>query len=237
LRVFAADNESLGELLHEYRNEAAPWVAFSRYSLDDGRGPRLLALDAQGGLVQLAPGPGRWPFLRLQLSGAQDAGEGMRSNRSGIGTRLNLRFGSHWTGIAMLRGDNTPGHGLQPLTIGLAGAPKLDFVRLLWTDGVSQSELDLAAGQTHQISETQRQLSSCPVLFAWDGQRHRFVSDVLGVAGIGFLIEPGRYADPRPWEHFLLPDGLPVARDGRFDAGRAHGHRRPVPDRCAAPLA
>jgi hypothetical protein len=87
----------------------------------------------------------------------------------------------------------------------------------LWTDGVSQSELDLAAGQTHQISETQRQLSSCPVLFAWDGQRHRFVSDVLAVAGIGFLIEPGRYADPRPWEHFLLPDGLPVARDGRFE--------------------
>ncbi len=217
LRVFAGGDERIGALLYEHRNEFAPWVALARYSLDDGRGPRLLALDAQGALAQFAPGAGRYPFLRLRLSGAQDAGEGMRSNRSGIGTRLNLRFASHWTGLAMLRGDNTPGHGLQPLTIGLAGAPKLDFLRLLWTDGVSQSELDLAVGQTHQISETQRQLSSCPVLFAWDGERHRFVSDVLGVAGIGFLIEPDRYAEPRPWENFLLPAGLPVARDGQFE--------------------
>jgi hypothetical protein len=72
---------------------------------------------------------------------------------------------------------------------------------------VFQTELDLAAGEVHALTETQRQLSSCPVVFAWDGSKFGFVSDVLGVGGIGFMIEPGRYATPRPWEYFLLPEG------------------------------
>ena len=101
-----------------------------------------------------------------------------------------------------------------------------------WSDGVFQTELGLAAGDTHLLAETQRQLSSCPVLFAWDGERYAFVSDLLGVGGLGFLVAPGRYAEPRPWEYFLLPEESLAERDGRYvrpatrvgpGARRAHG--------------
>ncbi|NNJ85427.1 MAG: hypothetical protein HKP13_10940, partial [Gammaproteobacteria bacterium] len=77
-----------------------------------------------------------------------------------------------------------------------------------WSDGVLQSELDLAAGQLHRITETQRQLSSCPVLFAWDGEKYAFITDFLGVGGMGYAIGPGEYSVPRPWENLLLPPSV-----------------------------
>ena len=92
------------------------------------------------------------------------------------------------------------------MSIGLGGAPRADFVAITWSDGVFQTELALDAGRLHRIAETQRQLSSCPVLFAWDGERFRFVTDVLGVGGIGFFERPGVYSAPFPRENVLLPD-------------------------------
>ena len=123
-----------------------------------------------------------------------------------------LRVGSRWTLQDYLRPLSGPGQGLQPLAFGLGGAGGADFVAIDWSDGVFQSELDLAAGQQHRITETQRQLSSCPVLFAWDGRQHVFVSDLLGVGGLGYFLEPGVYAPPHPRENFLLPADLLVPR-------------------------
>ena len=65
-----------------------------------------------------------------------------------------------------------------------------------WPDGVYQTELSLATGELQRVVETQRQLASCPVLFAWNGERFQFISDVLGVGGIGFAIGPNEYAEP-----------------------------------------
>ena len=94
------------------------------------------------------------------------------------------------------------------MTIGMAGSPRADFVAITWSDGVFQTELALDAGQLHRITETQRQLSSCPVLFAWDGTGFRFVTDLLGVGGIGFFERPGVYSAPFPRENVLLPDAV-----------------------------
>jgi hypothetical protein len=98
----------------------------------------------------------------------------------------------------------------------LGGTEQADFLAIEWSDGVFQSELGLQAGRLHSVTETQRQLSSCPVLFAWDGQHYAFVSDLLGVGGLGYFLEPGVYAPPRPRENFLLPVGLPVPEDGHY---------------------
>ena len=140
----------------------------------------------------------------------------MRSNASGIGVRLSLRVGSRWTVQETYRGSSGPGQSLQPWAFGLGGAARADFVAMDWSDGVFQTELGLEAGKLHRIAETQRQLSSCPVLFAWDGEKYAFVSDLLGVGGIGFALGRGEYSTPRPWENFLLPEGLLKARDGRY---------------------
>lgn len=209
--VYDVQDDGLRELFSTPR----PLTAWTSLVDEIAHGPAVAALDADGALLLWPPGPGRLAFIGLAPSGRSDAAT-LRSNASGIGTRLALRSGSRWILTDTWRRHSAPGQGLQPVVTGLGGAPRLDFVALTWSDGVFQSELDLAAGQLHPLVETERQLSSCPVLFAWDGTRYAFVSDLLGVGGLGYFIAPGVYAPPRPHENFLLPDGLPAVRDGRY---------------------
>ncbi len=184
--------------------------------LEPPSGPAIVEMDAEGRLSIWSPGPGRHPFLALQLTGKEDTAQSMRSNASGIGAQVTVRTGSRWTLAQTYRNHSGPGQSLQPLAVGLGGFAKADFVAVDWSDGVFQSELDLDAGNVHPISETQRQLSSCPVLFAWDGERYAFVSDLLGVGGLGYAVGPGEYAIPRPWEKFLFAPGLLKPKDGQF---------------------
>ncbi|MCF6300852.1 MAG: hypothetical protein L3J52_07010, partial [Proteobacteria bacterium] len=93
----------------------------------------------------------------------------------------------------------------QPIRIATGGG-KVDYLSMEWSDGVFQTELELEAGRYHLLTETQRQLSSCPVLFANDGTAYKFISDVLGVGGMGFVIGKDKYATPRPWENYLLTE-------------------------------
>ncbi|MFV2073633.1 MAG: FG-GAP-like repeat-containing protein [Thermoanaerobaculales bacterium] len=191
-----------------------PVQAWALASLDPGRGPSLVAW-APGLPPQVhRPGPGRHLFVTLKLTGREDTSDALRSNASGIGNRIAMRAGSRWTVVDTMRSNSGPGQSLQPTEIGAGGRQQADFVSIDWSDGVFQTELDLAAGTTHVIAEAQRQLSSCPVLFAWNGLEYAFISDILGVGGIGYAIGPGEYGEPRPWENFLLPEGLPAARDG-----------------------
>jgi Flp pilus assembly protein TadD len=195
---------------------ATPPVGSASIILDAGRGPSLVTLHRDGTLLLHGPGEGRQPFIGFAPSGMDDGAGTMRSNASGIGTRLALRTGRQWILADTFRHRSAPGQSLQPLVTGLNGATRLDFVALTWPDGVFQTELGLEAGRIHHIVETQRQLSSCPVLFVWDGEHYAFVSDLLGVGGLGYLVAPGVYAPPRPWEYVLLPAGLAVPRDGRY---------------------
>jgi len=190
-----------------------PW---SRVVLDATRGAALVGAP-QGGPPQVRyPGPGRYPFAGLVLRGLEDAGQSMRSNASGIGAQVAARVGSRWTFTDTFRHTSGPGQSLEPVVIGLGGASRIDFVSIDWTDGVLQTEIDLDGAVVHSINQTQRQTSSCPVLFVYNGRKFEFVSDVLGVGGVGFMVAPGEYAPTRPWENFLLPDGLLAPLDGRY---------------------
>ena len=181
---------------------------------DPSRGPSVLGL-GDAGLIEWAPGQRRG-YLSLAPTGREIASDQRRSNTSGIGTRLTMRTGTRWTAVDTARTASGPGQSLQPVSLGLGGAAGADFVSLVWSDGILQTEIDLDGGHLHHIAETQRQLSSCPVLFAHDGAAFRFVTDILGVGGIGFLERPGVYSPPHPHERVLLPDGMLAARDGRY---------------------
>lgn len=194
-------------------------AALSPVLLDPAGGPALVGLVAEGDntrLVQWPAGEGRHAFGAIAPTGRTERADSMRSNASGIGTGLVVRVGSRWIMADTHDRHSAPGQSLQPLAFGLGGADRADFVQLFWTDGVLQTEMDLPAGEIHRIAETQRQLASCPVLFAWNGERYDFVSDLLGVAGIGFFLAPGRYSEPRSWEFFKFPDGSIAPRDGRY---------------------
>jgi lipoprotein NlpI len=190
--------------------------AWTLAALDPGRGPSLVSWSPGGPPQVRRPGPGRHRFVALSMTGRENEEDAMRSNASGIGSRVAMRVGSSWTVADTYRNDSGPGQGLQPLELGTGGRERVDFVAIDWSDGVFQTELDLAAGTSYTIAETQRQVSSCPVLFAWNGVEYGFVSDILGVGGIGYAVGPGEYGEPRPWENFLFPEGAVVERDGRL---------------------
>jgi len=204
------------------------WAAVN---LQCGRGPYIVGWSEDAAPVIWSPGPGRFGFVHAALSGMEEKGGTMRSNASGIGARVQARIDSMWTTVDTYRASSGPGQSLQPIALGMAGHPAIDFIRVDWPDGVFQSELhgvvyfnrdktervrDFSPGRCERIEEIQRLTSSCPVLFAWDGRKFEFVSDFLGVGGLGYMVAPGEYAPPRPWENLLLPDGLLRPRNGRF---------------------
>ncbi|MCB1052729.1 MAG: VCBS repeat-containing protein [Acidobacteria bacterium] len=184
------------------RLPSANTLAMAPFCPKIDQGPGLLCLQADGSLVFHPPRTGNAPFLAVTPSGMEDTSNTTRSNTSGIGTRLNLRCGSTWSNATYLPKFGR-GQSLQPLVLGCPGT-KADFISLEWSDGVYQTELDLKAGQAYVLTETQRQLSSCPVLFSWNGFTYEFVSDVLGVGGMGFNLGRQEYAPPRPFEAFAF---------------------------------
>jgi tetratricopeptide (TPR) repeat protein len=184
--------------------------------LEATRGPSLVAIPRGGGAPLVwRPGSGRFAFATIALSGRAQSTSRIRSNSSGIGAAVAVRTDSKWTSLSTYRSQSGVGQSLQPLPVGMGGRGQLDFVSITWSDGVLQTELALGPG-AHAIGETERQLSSCPLLFAFDGRHFAFVTDVLGVGGIGTHPAPGVYDPPRPRENVLLPPGLPAARDGRL---------------------
>ena len=103
-----------------------------------------------------------------------------------------------------------------PLRIhaGLGSQATVDWLRVTWPDAVLQAELELPADQIVKVIEIQRKVSSCPHLFAWNGSYVEFVSDFGGMGGLGYLAEPGVYAQPDSTEYVPVPNLAP--RDGDY---------------------
>ncbi len=173
-------------------------------SINSLKGPSIIGLNSKNKPVLWTPGSGRHDFALIKLAGTKKDNLSWRSNSSGIGTKLSARIGSKWSVFNTFKNSSGAGQSFQPVMVGMHGKKSIDFIALDWSDGVFQTELNLKTGKIHKIVEKQRQLSSCPVLFAWNGEKIEFVSDLLGVGGMGYAVAPGEYAPPRPWENFIF---------------------------------
>ncbi|MBM3277357.1 MAG: VCBS repeat-containing protein [Candidatus Handelsmanbacteria bacterium] len=140
---------------------------------------------------------GRWIEVALQ---------GLNSNRAGVGTKVEVKT-THRLQKRELRGG---GQDPQVLHFGLAESDSVEFVRLLWPGGVRQTELATGAGQRLSLTELNRKGTSCPILYAWDGQEFRFVTDILGGAIVGYLLAPGEYYPPDSDEYVRLGPLAPL---------------------------
>lgn len=212
-QVYSFKNRQLKRLFAPSYEKDRPFAAFAL--LNTEQGPAPLAWRPGSHPYIWSPGSGRYRFISFSLTGRKDAQANWRSNASGIGARLAVRVDSRWTVLDSFRAHSGPGQHLQPINAGLGGAQKADYIAIDWSDGVYQTELDLEPGKTHLIAEIQRQLSSCPVIFAWNGETFQFISDFLGVGGFGYAVAPGEYSIPRPWENFMLPLGVVKPIDNR----------------------
>ncbi len=89
-------------------------------------------------------------------------------------------------------------------------------MRLLWPTGVPQDELEIASSKPLTLTELDRRGSSCPVLFAWDGAKYTFISDVIGAGVVGHWISPTAYNQPDSNEWTKIDGSLLKARNGNL---------------------
>jgi len=88
----------------------------------------------------------------------------------------------------------------RPVTrLGLGSRRRADVLRIVWTNGVPQNALDPPARTA--VREVQQLKGSCPFLYAFDGARWHFLTDVLGRAPAGLLFDGVHQAaaDTREW--------------------------------------
>jgi tetratricopeptide (TPR) repeat protein len=117
---------------------------------------------------------------------------GTRSNTSALGVRLELSAG----GLRAWRTVNR-----LPVELGVGKHATVDSVAVRWFDGLlNNDEIKLDQCMVLALEELQLPTGSCPYLYAWDGQKFRFVTDLLGASPLGLRISDTRFIDADPEE-------------------------------------
>ena len=115
---------------------------------------------------------------------------GTKTNPSGLGTRLEVRAGE-FRAMRLV--------SALPVEIGVGRHAQLDSVQTVWVNGVVDNRIDVAVKPAPlTIVEKNVAAGSCPYLYAWDGRRFRFVTDLLGNSPLGLSLRRGLVlaADP-----------------------------------------
>lgn len=146
---------------------------------DNDGAPDFLLSDAQGG-------------LRLLRNSGAEANQqvkvrlfGNRSNASGLGIRLEMVAG----GWRTVRTVNS-----LPIEIGVGQRSQLDSVTVRWFDlAVPEVEVKVEPKKLTLFMETILPTGSCPYVYAWNGERYEFITDILGAAPLGLPVAESRY--------------------------------------------
>jgi tetratricopeptide (TPR) repeat protein len=104
-----------------------------------------------------------------------------------------------------------------PLLFGLASYKDVDTVRITWPNGLIQNEPKQPVMTALNFKEAQRLSGSCPMIFAWNGKRFEFITDVLGVAPLGASSGDGRYFPVNHGEHIQIPGESLAERHGNYE--------------------
>ena len=183
--------------------EGAPAAAAALVAADlDGDGDLDLVTAGPSGLHRLENAGGNqnhWLDVRLR---ALTTGNG-KNNLQGIGSVAEVRAGTAY----QFREAAGP-----PVHFGLGRLRQADVLRVVWTNGVPQDRLQPQIDQ--RIVEEQVLKGSCPFLYAWNGERFAFVTDLLWNSPVGLPVAPGVWAGSDPHE-LVRVDGA-RATDGVY---------------------
>jgi tetratricopeptide (TPR) repeat protein len=170
----------------------------------------LLITQNQGSAILLKnEGGNKNNWLRLRLKGLND-------NKSAIGTKIEVFSGGNRQKFELAGSSGYLGQNSTDLVVGLGEAKDADIVRMLWPTGVLQDEIQIAGNREQPYLEMDRRGSSCPTLFAWDGQKYALVGDMLGAGVVGHWVGPGERNIPRPTEYIKLNRASLATRDGKL---------------------
>ena len=145
--------------------------------------------------------------LRIALTGLAD-------NKTALGTKVEVFAEGTWQKFEVAGSSGYLSQGSTEILAGLGETDHADVVRMLWPTGVPQDELDVSSKKVTALTELDRRGSSCPVLFAWNGNKYTFITDVIGAAVVGHWTSPAsrNQSDSDEW---VKIDGADLrSRDG-----------------------
>ena len=183
----------------------------------DGDGDTDLVLRARSGDLRIARNDGGNlnHSLRVNLFGKV-------SNRSGVGAKVEARAGSLVQKLETYSANPAPAPA--DVVFGLGKRAGVDAVRVLWPAGIVQAETEMTrtadpkkTAATLPVTELDRKPSSCPYLYAWNGERFEFITDFMGGGEMGYWEAPGHYNTPDPDEYVRIRSEQLKERDGRFE--------------------
>ncbi len=134
--------------------------------------------------------------------------KGLADNKSALGTKVEVFANGLWQKWEV---SNT-----LDIIAGLGGEDHADLLRLLWPTGVPQDEIEIPSGKRLMLTELDRRGSSCPTLFAWDGGKFAFISDVIGAGVVGHWTSPLERNTPDPDEWIKIDGARLKAHHGRL---------------------
>jgi len=134
---------------------------------------------------------------------------GNRSNASGLGCKVEIETGE----LRLLRTVQR-----LPVEVGVGKYKKLDSFLVHWANWPQGSaDVPFNCQEPLLALEATLQEGSCPYLYAWDGKRFRFSTDILGAAPLGLPMAEGHYTEADPEELVWIGNeqNFP-ARDGKY---------------------
>jgi Flp pilus assembly protein TadD len=148
--------------------------------------------------------------VRVQLKGLR-TGSG-KNNDFGVGARLEMRAGElYQTRVATGRVTH----------FGLGPHLKADVLRVEWPNGVPQTVF--FPGTDQDVVELETLKGSCAFAYTWDGERFRFVTDVMWRSALGMplgLMAGGASTAFAPagasQEYLRIPGDALRPKDGRY---------------------
>lgn len=144
---------------------------------------------------------------------------GRVSNKTGIGAKIDLRAGSLSQKLESYSASPSPAPA--EIHFGLGKREIADAVRIIWTSGVIQAETEFPQTQAKadkiKIEEIDRKPSSCPYLFAWNGEKFEFITDFLGGGEMGYSFGNGQVNTPDADEFVRLTSDQLKAKNGKYE--------------------
>ena len=141
--------------------------------------------------------PSHW--LKVRLEGYAVPGK-VKSNRLGIGTKVEVRSVGQWERKELHAGNPSGGCDAPEIAFNLGSQDLIDFVRAVFPSGVRWTIRDTPANHVVKVEEPLLDVNSCPALFTWNGGYFEFITDTLGAGILGELVAPNQFWQPDPDE-------------------------------------
>ena len=156
----------------------------------------LLAMTRSGELraFQKEGPPAHWVEVKMN---------GYKSNSRGIGSVVEFKAGNYYNKVIVTS---------SPVGVYTGDLTKLDVIRVTWPNAVVQNWIDQGTDKQIEVRESERLASSCPFLYAWNGQRFVYITDVLGVGPLGELAPDGTRVKPFSEDLVRLPKPAPDSK-------------------------